>query len=117
MVLQHEHEDGANWSDTEAIEDLAIQSTSNSADEAVLQSQEELRDGLTDITDVRQAWATIQHCSVIVGMHPDQVGVCAVRSCTLMSEGNMASRLLHVGILHWYVVHTFQYDPLYCSFS
>lgn len=71
--MQHEHEDGASWSDSEPAGEQAVEPvTCNAADQAV-QSQEELRDGPTDITDAQEAWDTIQHCSVIVGMHPDQV--------------------------------------------
>ena len=73
LALQHEHEDGATWSDTEPAEDAAAQTTEGDADSRAQQSQEELRDGPTDITDSQQAWDTIQRCSVIVGMHPDQV--------------------------------------------
>ena len=73
LALQHEHEDGATWSDTEPAEDAAAQAVEGDADSQVMQSQEELRDGPTDITDSQQARDTIQRCSVIVGMHPDQV--------------------------------------------
>ena len=72
-MLQHEHEDGATWSDTEPAEILAAETAADTTGDQALQSQEELRDGPTDITDIQQAWNTIQHCSVIVGMHPDQV--------------------------------------------
>ena len=65
LPLQHEGEDGDAWSDAEPAEDAASS--------AGLQSQEELRDGPTDITNVTVAWNTIAQCSIIVGMHPDQV--------------------------------------------
>ena len=68
LLLQHEHEDGETWSDSEPADEAPAE-----VDTAALQSREELRDGPTDITDVQQAWNTIVHCSIIVGMHPDQV--------------------------------------------
>lgn len=73
LALQHEHDDGVTWSDTEPAEDAAAQATEGNAYSETQQSQEELQDGPTDITDSQQAWDTIQRCSVIVGMHPDQV--------------------------------------------
>lgn len=74
-----QHEDGEAWADTEtgmaepaeaAAQELQTDSAVRDSSDATKLDQSV---GSTDILDLDLARSIIQHCSVIVGIHPDQV--------------------------------------------
>ena len=78
-----QHEDGQAWAEAETGQTLPEaqqrdlqQATANCtiSENAVAESSEaDKAAGATDITDLDLARSIIQECSVIVGIHPDQV--------------------------------------------
>jgi len=78
-----QHEDGQAWAEAETGQTLPEaqqrdlqQATANCtiSENAVAESSEaDEAAGATDITDLDLARSIIQECSVIVGIHPDQV--------------------------------------------
>ena len=77
MGMSMQHEDGQAWAEAETgraepdeaakqelLADLATCDIANNDDKA---------DGPTDVVDLDVARSIIQNCSLIVGIHPDQV--------------------------------------------
>lgn len=73
MALQHE--DGQAWADADTglAEPAKQELPTNLACDTLGTNKPDLSTGSTDILDLHLARSIIQECSVIVGIHPDQV--------------------------------------------